>query len=165
MPRQVIKRIETQNGALDLIQDESDSQDRWFVEAWTQLAFDNEHQARLRFEAIQSPQSETSRDPWHGDIGQVDVSPYRCELRLRARGAGGEVWTLVVKPNWTGAQLLLDEAPVPLSSFTAVVAYMLMRAICRGIDKSEVRESKTVVFIDMGVIPALPPRPLQREQL
>lgn len=160
MARSIIERIETLHGVLALIQDPHDGpgKDRWFVEAWTQLRFVDEHQARLRFNALRSPTPENCRDPWHGDIGQVDTSPYRAELRVQARGEGGERWTLVVKPWWAGAQLSLDDRIVPLSSYTSVVAYMLMRAICRGIAETEVREGGNVVVIDMGTIPGPSPR-------
>lgn len=167
MPRDVIERVETPNGAIGLVRDPHDGsgKDRWFVEAWTQLKFDRELEARLRFESLKGPAPETtSRDRMHVDVGQVDVSPYRCELRLRARGAGGETWTLIIKPNWTEAQLLLQgsvfqsERPVALSSYTSIVAYMMMRAICRGIDMSDLTETATTVTIDMGEIPPLPPK-------
>lgn len=97
-----------------------------------------------------------------GDIGQLDPNwPYHKSVRMVARNDPdtNARWELLITKRWQRVTLWLfneshpEGREVALSSFASVVGFFLMRAVCRGINESEVHESEHDVRIDCGVMP------------
>lgn len=97
------------------------------------------------------------------DVGAVDIpSFYRKPLSIVAHGDSNEEWRLVVSCDRRRGQFrvvsfTLDGRDIALSSYSGVIAYIIMRAICRGMDKSDVSESDIGIVVDIGKLPPMFP--------
>lgn len=103
------------------------------------------------------------------DIGALDVSKRNTRMILLVEGPPREFskirdqYRLIVSNinhPWQEATNLSIEVfldgdwqPVSLTYAAPLIAYVLRRAICRGLDKSDLVETKTEVTINLGRMP------------